>query len=79
MEGTHKSNWHLMLFLALWAYRTSATTTVGFTHFQLIYGLDAILLIECETSSLKLAIELLPNTSVKEERLLYLSRLDEHR
>jgi hypothetical protein len=33
--------------------------------------------IECEIPSLKLAIELLPNTTVKEERLLYLTRLDE--
>jgi hypothetical protein len=33
--------------------------------------------IECEIPSLKLAIELLPNTYAKEERLLYLMRLDE--
>jgi hypothetical protein len=33
--------------------------------------------IECEIPSLKLAIELLPNTSTEEERLLYLMQLDE--
>jgi hypothetical protein len=36
-------------------------------------------LIECEIPSLKLVIELLPNTFVEEERLLYLMQLDETR
>jgi hypothetical protein len=40
---------------------------------------EAILPIECEIPSLKLVVELLPNTSVEEERLLYLMRLDETR
>jgi hypothetical protein len=35
--------------------------------------------IECEIPSLKLAVELLPNTLVEEERLLYLMQLDETR
>ena len=39
----HKSNWHTMLFSALWAYRTSAKTSTGFTPFQLVYGLEAVL------------------------------------
>lgn len=51
----------------------------GFTPFQLVYGLEATLPIECEIPSLKLAVELLPNTTVVEERLLYLERLDETR
>ena len=38
-----------------------------------------MLLIECEIMSLKLAIELLPNTSTEEERLLHLHSLDEAR
>jgi predicted RNA polymerase sigma factor len=41
--------------------------------------LEAILPIECEIPSLKLVVELLPNTSVEEECLLYLMRLDETR
>jgi hypothetical protein len=41
------SNWNFMLYSALWAYRTSVKTATGFSHFQLIYGLEAILLIEC--------------------------------
>jgi hypothetical protein len=52
-------------------------STIGFTPFQLFYGLEAILLIECEIPSLKLSVELLPNTSTEKEHLLYLMQLDE--
>eukprot|EP00253_Pinus_taeda_P034917 PITA_34917 len=51
--------------------------TTRFTLFQLVYGLDETLPIECEIPSLKLAMELLPDTLPEEERLLYLERLDE--
>jgi hypothetical protein len=72
MIGIHKTSWHTILFSALWAYRTSVKSTTGFTPFWLVYGLKAILPIECEIPSLKLAVELLLNTYVEEERLLYL-------
>ena len=68
-----------MLFLALWAYRTSVKTTTGFTPFQLVYGVEAIFLIECEIPSLKLAVRLLPETSSLEARLVELEQLDETR
>jgi hypothetical protein len=77
MVVIHKSNWHMMLFSALWAYQTFVKSTMGFTPFQLVYGIEVILPIECEIPSLKLAIELIPNTSTEEERLLYLMQLDE--
>ena len=62
-----------MLFSELWAYRTSVKTSIGFTPFQLVYGLEAVLPIECEISSLKLAIELLPATSEEDKHFLYLA------
>ena len=68
-----------MLFSSLWAYRTSVKTSIGFTPFQLVYGLEAVLPIECEIPSLQMAIELLPATSEEEKRLLYLAKLDETR
>ena len=68
-----------MLFSALWAYRTSIKSATRFTLFQLVYGLEATLPIECEIPSLKLDVQLFPNTSPKEEHLLYLERLDETR
>jgi hypothetical protein len=77
MIGIHKMSWHTMSFSALWAYRTFVKSATGFTLFQLVYGIEAILLIECEIPSLKLAGKLLPNTSAKEEHLLYLMQLDE--
>jgi hypothetical protein len=77
--GKATTSWHTMLFSPLWAYRTSIKYATGFTPFRLVYGLEAILPIECEIPSLKLVVELLPNTSAEEECLLYLMRLDETR
>jgi hypothetical protein len=77
MVGIHNSNWHTMLFSELWAYRTSIKSATGFTPFQLVYGIEAILSIECEIPSFKLVVELLPNTSTEEEHLLYLMQLEE--
>lgn len=54
-------------------------TTTRFTPFQLVYGLEAILLIECEIPSLKLSVKLLPGTSTEEECLLRMMCLDEIR
>ena len=67
MVGKAKSNWNLQLLFALWAYRTTVKTSISFTPFQLVYGLEATLPIECEIPSLKLAIKLLPNTTIDEE------------
>jgi hypothetical protein len=79
MIGIHKTSWHTMLFSSLWAYRTPIKSATGFTLFRLVFGLEANLPIECEIPSLKLVVELLPNTSVEEERLLHLMRLDKTR
>ena len=64
--GQAKSNWHLQLFSALWAYRTTVKTSTGFTPLQLVYTLEATLPIECDIPSLKLDVELLPNTTIDE-------------
>jgi transposase InsO family protein len=58
-----RSNWHLMLYSPLWAYLTSIKTATGFSPFQLIYGLEVVLPIECQIPSLKLAVLLLSDTS----------------
>jgi hypothetical protein len=60
MVGKNETSWHLQFFSALWAYRTSVKTSTGFTPFQLVYGIEVILPIECEIPSLKLKVELLP-------------------
>lgn len=79
MIGVRKRNWNLILYLALWAYRTLVRNATGFTPFQLVYGLEAILPIQCEILSLKLTIDLLLDTSDDEARLFNLVHLDETR
>jgi hypothetical protein len=80
MINPAKSNWHLMLYSTLWAYRTLVKTATGFSPFQLVYGLEVVLPIKCHIPSLKLVVELLSDTSLLEEHLLYLKQLDkQHR
>ena len=60
-------------------YPASVKTAMSFYPYQLVHGVDSILLIECKIPSLKLAVELLPDTSPLEERLVHLEQLDEQR
>ena len=73
------TNWHIMLYPALWDYRTAVKTTNGFYPYQLVHGVESVLPVECEIRSLKLAVELLPDTSTLEERVVHLEHLDEQR
>jgi hypothetical protein len=73
----HKTNWHHMLFSALWAYRTAVKTATGFMPFHLVHGVEATLPIECEIPTLRTAIELLPDTAPMEQCLLNLESLNE--
>ena len=52
-------------------------TSTSFTLFQLLYGLEAVLPIQCQIPSLQLVVELLPDTSAEEAIFLYLNNLDE--
>lgn len=51
----------------------------GFTPFQLLYGLEAILPIQCEILLLKLDVDLLPYISTKEAHIFNLIHIDETR
>ena len=44
-----------------------------------MHGVESILPIECEIHSFNLEVELLPETSALEERLVHLEKLDEQR
>ena len=68
-----------MLYPALWAYRTAVKTATGFSPYQRVHGVESILPVECEIPSLKLTVELLPDTSPLEEHLVHLEQLDEQR
>jgi hypothetical protein len=66
-----------MLYSALWAYQMSIKTATSFSPFQLIYKMEAVLPIEFHIPSLKLVVQLFPDTSPLEEWLLYLEQLNE--
>ena len=68
-----------MLYPTLWDYRIDVKTATGFSPYQLVHGLELVLSVECEIPSLKLDVELLPDTSPLEERLVHLEQLDEQR
>ena len=58
-----RSKWHIMLYPALWAYRTNVKTTTGFPPFQLVHGVEVITLVECEIPSLRISIHVLRDTT----------------
>ena len=72
-------NWHIMLYPTLWAYRITVKTAIGFSPYQFVHGVDSIFSVECKIPSLKLVIELLPDTFTLEEYLVHLEHLDEQR
>ena len=51
-----KTNWNLIIFPTLWAYRTSIKIATRFTPFHLVFGEEAVLPIECEIPSLHLVV-----------------------
>ena len=63
-----------MLYPALWAYRTAVKTTTSFSPYQLVHGVESVLLVECKIPFLKLDIEILPDTFALEERLVHLEQ-----
>jgi transposase InsO family protein len=74
------TNWDDKLWGALWAYRIAYKVTTQFTPFQLVYGQEAILPIEFELPSLRVAINnQLGDPESLQTRLLQLEALDEKR
>ena len=51
MTDTYK-DWHKFLPFALCAYHTSVGTSTGTTPYSLVYGMEVILPVEVEISSL---------------------------
>ena len=50
-------DWLEKLPFALWAYRTSFYTFIGATPYFLVYGIEAVLLVEIEMGSFRVALE----------------------
>ena len=50
-------DWSEKLPFALWAYRTYFRTSTGVTPYSLVYGMKAVLPVEIEMGSLRVALE----------------------
>ena len=50
-------DWSKKLPFVLWAYRTSFRTSIGAMPYSLVYGMEAVLPIEIEMGSLRVALE----------------------
>ena len=75
-----RTDWADRLVEATWAYNTIWKTTTGFTPYELVYRKKALLSIEFEYNTLRMAAQLdLDLSHAQQERLLQLNGLDEHR
>ena len=62
-----KTNWHILLYTALWAYRSMVNTAIIISPYQLVHGVNLILSIESKIHSLRLAVGILTKTYELEE------------
>ena len=78
--SNNKKDWADRLVEATWAYNTTWKTTTRSTPYELVYGKKALLSIEFEFNTLRMAAQLdLVLSHVQKERLLQLNGLDEYR
>lgn len=70
--------WDKHLGVALWDYRTSFKTSLGFTPFHLVYGQEALLPIQLELASLKMVVHIEEGGKKErlQQRIIDLERLD---
>ena len=75
-----KRDWYERIKEALWVYKTTFRTPTQATPYSLVYGVEAILPLECQIPSLQIAIQegLIREENVK-LRLQELEALDEKR
>ena len=73
-------DWSEKLPFALWAYRTSFRTSTGSTPYSLVYGMEAVLPVQIEMGSLRVALEhQISKTEWVQSRYDQLNLLDERR
>eukprot|EP00253_Pinus_taeda_P029892 PITA_29892 len=78
--SSSRKDWADRLVEATWAYNTTWKTTTSFTPYELVYGKKALLSIEFEYNTLRVAAQLdLDLSHAQRERLLQLNGLDEQR
>ena len=80
LVSSSRKGWAERLVEATWAYNTTWKTTTGFTPYELVYGKKALLSIEFEYNTLRMATQLdLDLNHAQKERLFHLNGLDEFR
>ena len=73
-------DWSKELSFALWAYRSFFRISTGATPYSLVYGMKAVLPVETEMGSLKVALEQqISETQWAQTRFDQLNLLDERR
>ena len=78
--GKSKRDWHERVEEALWVYHTTYRTPTQATPYSLVYGVEAVLPLECQIPSLRIAIqEGLSNEDNVRLRLEELEAFDEKR
>ncbi|CAM8988403.1 unnamed protein product [Rhodiola kirilowii] len=78
--GKSKRDWHEKIGEALWAYRTTYKTPTQATPYALVYGVEAVLPLELQIPSMRIAIqEGLSSDENDMLRLAELEALDEKR
>eukprot|EP00253_Pinus_taeda_P020706 PITA_20706 len=76
--SSSRMDWADHLVEATWAYNTTWKTTTIFTPYELVYGKKALLSIEFEYNTLRMAAQLdLDLIHAQQERLMQLNGLDE--
>jgi ribonuclease HI len=79
VDKNHKS-WHERLPEALWAYRTTYRTPTQATPYSLVFGVEAVLPLEVEIPSLRIALQAeMPLDESAKLRLDELDAMDEKR
>ncbi|KAI5316649.1 hypothetical protein L3X38_036356 [Prunus dulcis] len=75
----NKRDWHERLPEALWAYRTTIRNSTGCTPYNLVFGSEAVLPLEVQLPSLRVALQLTNPDENANVRLAELEALDEKR
>ncbi len=76
--NNNPSNWDELLSEVLWAYRTSKKLSINTTPFSLVYGPDAVLLMEITVQSLRVARQnQLSRTGYEDAMMAEIDDLDE--
>ena len=74
-----RTDWHLQINLALWAYKTNIHTPTMAIPFPLVYGFEVFLPLEVEIPPLRFSLHgLITDEDHRDMRIHELETLDEH-